>query len=1519
MAASSSTSRSCDVLADRSFGPGVKCDQFDFTVTFEQSIFGIGVSSLFLLLLPLRLWLLRRASTKTRSHPIYAFKIGLAVIVIGLSIARLALWTKQPIIHVAVATSALELIAALALTGLIAFEHSRTTRPGLLTFVYLLSTLTGDVLLVRTLYIRHYVPKIAAVTAAGLAAKFILLCVDSWPKTAYLLPSDYPLGPTDTAGPFNRLFMWWLTPILFLGNKKILGLDDIDTLDHGLHSELLRDQMQAAWEKYKTKESYPMVFAGVSCLKWAILRTVPVRACMIALSYAQTFLITDAIVYLETPARFRNKNHAYGLIGAAALIYGGVALATAKYYYNVFRMITMFRGATASLIYTKALSADMDHGNLAAVTLMSTDIDRIAISLVQASELWAQFTQIGIGIWLLWRQLGATAVAPTLVAFFCFFLQSQTAKRMGPSQARWVRAVQHRVGVTSSALRSIKSVKLTGIALNMGMFLQQERVTEIKQAMRFRKLTVMTWAVSSIPNLLSSLIVFAAFAIEAKVRGTPPLTTAQAFTSLTILALLTTPSMMLLQTLPQVAAATGCIKRVQNFLLAKGFQDGREFSGDQDRRSGSSNEKSASLAGDDIPTATLSVVDLVAKTYPPKVAGKTLSGFPPGAGFPGGAGKTKGEKKAWFSRKEAKKGPTDATKPTAAEGTKLPAISEAPISKEMGGSESEAEKKPEVPVGPKTPISFSAKKGSVTVILGPVGSGKSILLKTLLGELHPQSGTVRIATPYVGYCGQAPWLRNATLRDNIIGAGTFDRVWYRTVIHLCALEYDLSQMPRKDLSLIGSRGITLSGGQKHRVALARALYSRCELLVLDDFLSSLDRKTQRHVAQGLLGKDGYVARHGCTVVMATHITNFLHLADNIVVLDSRGSMTYTGPPGNWTSQNEDIKKGQDEDVADTPIAEHTLKPEDFEEDDGKEHMAMFDENVDNIKRQTGDVGVWLYYGKSFGIVVTLVLIVFGAITVFTTNFQRLWLQWNTGVSNPSLGKFLGIYAMFVVLAFVFQIATMAEVFLVMLPKSASYLHQILISATMKAPISFFEATDSSILLNRFSQDMTLVDFNLPMSSMMVYLQVATCIMSMALIATGSSFMAISIPGVILALYWIQRFYLRTSRQVRLLDLEHKTPLYQHFTETLEGIATIRALGWQTHFDAAALRRLNNSQRPYFLLYCIQRWLSLVLGLLVAGVAVLLVALALCVPTHSSPGALGVALSSVLGFNLALTMLIQAWTEAETSLGSVARTQAFEKHTPAEPEPEHPIDPGPEWPVGALSVKDLGFAYADGTPALRGVSFALEAGMKIGICGRTGSGKSTLLASLMRLIDPTSGAILIDGIDLATVPRQTVRDRLICLPQDALVFEATLAFNLDPNGLSSPAAYGEVLAAVGLGDLQTRYAEGEAIKPDALSHGEQQLLAMARALLRKRAMGGRCVLVLDEATSNMDLETEGRIQKVIKEEFRGNTVVTVAHRLDTIREADAVVLLDNGKVVTVGPPGEVLALMGGRKAEFEVEG
>lgn len=228
-----------------------------------------------------------------------------------------------------------------------------------------------------------------------------------------------------------------------------------------------------------------------------------------------------------------------------------------------------------------------------------------------------------------------------------------------------------------------------------------------------------------------------------------------------------------------------------------------------------------------------------------------------------------------------------------------------------------------------------------------------------------------------------------------------------------------------------------------------------------------------------------------------------------------------------------------------------------------------------------------------------------------------------------------------------------------------------------------------------------------------------CAAQLALIAIGSDYMAATIPVTLLALYWVQKYYLRTSRQIRLIDLEAKSPMYQHYTETLEGLMTLRGLQWQNKFEDEALKRLDESQKPFYLMSCIQLWLNLVLELIIAALAVILVTMAFCIPKSSNAGSLGVALTTILGFNNSLQQVIVNWTRAETSIGSIARIKSYEENTPNENLGPGSARPSEPWPNGTLEVSGVTVEYSNGNTALEDLSFKVEAGQWFGICGKTG--------------------------------------------------------------------------------------------------------------------------------------------------------------------------------------------------------
>ena len=396
--------------------------------------------------------------------------------------------------------------------------------------------------------------------------------------------------------------------------------------------------------------------------------------------------------------------------------------------------------------------------------------------------------------------------------------------------------------------------------------------------------------------------------------------------------------------------------------------------------------------------------------------------------------------------------------------------------------------------------------------------------------------------------------------------------------------------------------------------------------------------------------------------------------------------------------------------------------------------------------------------------------------------------------------------------------------------------------------------------------------------------------------------------LLLVLYCIQKFYLRTSRQLRFMELESQAPLLTHCSETLSGVTTIRAFGWQTSNHRKCVELLDNSQRPFYLMLCIQRWLGLVLDLTTAALAVIVVSMAMTLRNTASAGSVGVSLLSILTFNTQLSWLITGWTSLETALGAVARCMNFEKSTASEDLPDETAQPPIDWPQkGELKLADLSASYSsDGENVLKSISLSINPGEKVGICGRSGSGKSSLLLTILRILDNNSGSMELDGIDLATLPRQTIRERLTAIPQEVITVPGTLRGNIDPLATSTAEAINSALAEAGLLDLVDQRGGLDAeFKTLGLSQGQLQLFAVARALLRKSKL-----LVVDEMTSSVDAVTEEKMVEVIRREFAQSTVLAVAHRLKTIRAFDKVVVMEQGRVVEVGAPDDLLRVEGG---------
>ncbi|KAM4057529.1 ABC transporter [Hirsutella rhossiliensis] len=804
-------------------------------------------------------------------------------------------------------------------------------------------------------------------------------------------------------------------------------------------------------------------------------------------------------------------------------------------------------------------------------------------------------------------------------------------------------------------------------------------------------------------------------------------------------------------------------------------------------------------------------------------------------------------------------------------------------------------------------------------ILGPVGCGKSTLLKGILGETLILGGTVWVVSKEVAFCNQSPWISNGTIRDCIIGPSEFETDWYDVVIQACALDVDLQQLPSGDATRVGSKGVSLSGGQKQRLEIARVLYSRKQIAIFDDVVSGLDAITRSVVMMRVFGPSGLLRRLGTTTILATHMVDRLEMADLIVVLDEQGRMIEQGPPNSFPPSDHRIK-----DILGSPPNETTFQSSapSAERSPEQTHDQSASTQQD---RQIGDIAIYKYYFSSLG---WLSFFIFGLFVVLNTAFESmqyawltLWSQSNEKYGDVRTAYWLGLYALFAAIRVVSLITAVYYLYVVIVPRSAQNLHLVVLRTAMRAPMGFILRTDTGTLINRFSQDMQLVDLSLPGALVNTSYRFAGCLGVAALAIVALPYFAAVIPLMAGVLYFLQRFYLRTSRQLRLLELESKAPLYSHVLETIDGMISIRAFGWGARYTEKSLNLLDTCQKPFYLLLCVQQWLAVVLGLIVAVLATLLTSLPIVLrASNISAGFIGIALVNLMTFGESLAGLITVWTELETSLGAVSRVKTFSEDTAQE------VDPGERppsgWPAqGSLTFDNWSASYHEyaNTPRIK-ITASILPGQKVAVCGRTGSGKSSLISSVLGMVNGSGGRIVLDGIDLSTLPRDDIRKNVTCVTQDPFLFSGSVRLNLDPLAESSDDEMRASLERValwttlqrGAGDdeLTAARALDSEMNDLRLSHGQAQLFCLARAMLRKSPL-----IMLDEPTSSVDATTESEIQKIVAMELQNSTVIMVTHRLSGISAFDRVAVLDQGVMVEYGPPDELLAIRNGALAKL----
>ncbi|KAL5448960.1 hypothetical protein PMIN07_004119 [Paraphaeosphaeria minitans] len=806
-------------------------------------------------------------------------------------------------------------------------------------------------------------------------------------------------------------------------------------------------------------------------------------------------------------------------------------------------------------------------------------------------------------------------------------------------------------------------------------------------------------------------------------------------------------------------------------------------------------------------------------------------------------------------------------------------------------------------------VNMTVAKGQLIAVVGPVGSGKSTLLKAILGETPYYKGEVHLSNANIAWCEQESWLINGTVQRNIIGFSSFDAALYSEVIWCCDLLSDLLTLPKGDQTNIGSKGLSLSGGQRQRIAIARALYSGRDFFIFDDIFSMLDMRTQNKIFSRVLGPNGLMRKRGATAILATHAERFIRYVDHIIVLSGKGTISEQGSLAELSRAGGYVAASavdtSSESSMDT-VPDDTDPKVEF----ASSNSATANEAAPLEKaRQIGDFNVYRYYFSFLSWKIGIIFLVLQFSYAFLNTFPTVWLKWWTDANDHSThdrsALYIGVYSAFQISALVASASVTWWSFNVMAVQTGLKLHDIVVKTVMAAPLKFFSTTDSGNTLTRFSQDFQLLDMSLPLALMVVVTNALICMARIALIATASAWIFLSFPFLFTVFYFVQKYYLRTSRQMRLLDIEQKAPLYTQFAETLGGLATIRAYSWTQHTIEHSNKLIDNSQKPYYLMYAIQRWLSLVLDLIIAALAILVVGVAIALRNAISPGFTGVSLTQIISFSSYLKLMVMFWTQMETSIGAVARIKQFGEQTASEHDSDVQVPPQ-DWPsCGEVTINNVTAKYApdkDAT-ALSYVSLTIRPGEKIGIVGRTGSGKSSLILTLFRMLDVSSGSITIDGLDISTLKREEVRRRIVGITEAPFIMPGTVKENLDPYAEADDESRTSALRKVGLWDTVESIggldADMEGLK---LSVGQRQLFNIAGALVKNAGK----VLIMDEATSSIDEATDKIVQRAIREEFKDRTVIYVAHRLDAILDFDRVAVMDKGSVVEIDEPKKLLA-------------
>jgi len=1251
-------------------------------------------------------------------------------------------------------------------------------------------------------------------------------------------------------------------------------------------------------------------------------------------------------------------------------------LATQRYRHQAIKTGVALRSAMVNVIYKHALALSpsgkrgLTSGEIN--NLVAVDAQKLYEVTQELHLVWALPLSIGLVTWFLCMVMGpSTLVGIFSLAGFLPIIKAVT-KKMTNARDKRVKLSDERVEIIVSMLMGMRNTKLNGYESKYQARIEAVRKKEMRYLAREQAWWATTLLMTVSSPVLATALTFATFVLTSSPENPHILTAADTFGVLLLFAGLRFPINYAGRLIGAVAQTISAIRRIASFLdrpLREGCQDGK-----------SKNDNCQSDSLSEIESLPLVLTRAHFRVGVP--------GVPGASGGQAASGRQSIEAipedtTMYFEMSTVDTKADNSTDVKAVEKDETQTIASA---LENGGSRDNlsftvGEFNFQLRRGEVMVVCGPVGSGKSTLINGILEEAEELPLPREPSEDGSTAAPIPMVqkSGRIAYAPQDPFILNLSLRENILFGSDLDLNRYNRVLDVCALRPDIEQLGGSDLVQIGERGVTLSGGQRQRVSLARAAYkadtSAC--LILDDPFSALDSGTGKAVFEKLIAAPDALLKNSA-VLLVTHASHFIsNKAVDKILLLVNGKNEFIGTWEELTTFNDEEHDEQTRRAVDhiqSQVRENTdeeLKKEDSvkdEDDDSgdQSHMSALDgskkhgydeaspsDNKKIMQKELREHGLssmktwFLWFQRAGGIWFGATIVMLMAIDrFFYVAVEWFLAQWTGGAFEPTdiLGiefpaQIDGFSAQSMYLKVFFAIIFVSILFTGIRSEFAvtggvratKNVFNSMLGSVLRAPMSYFETIPMGRILNRFTYDTDVNDVTL---TQMISMFIISCSWFVASISVQLSILPWSalVLFPVIGMYLLFMYYYRlTGPDLQRIDALSRSPLQSMVSECLEGSTSIRIFHQDSNFmrKFEAIVDVNSSALLNYV--AVQRWLSIRMELLGSVVVLFATVIVVCLNDRlqTSPGLVGLLITWCSAFTITLNFLVQTFSETEAAITAIERVDAM-ADLPSEKamETSAEVQPPQEWPQnGLLEFCNVSLRYRKGLPlALNDLSFCIPAGKTCGIVGRTGAGKSSITVALFRLveIEPGTGSILLDGVDLTKLGLSDVRGRgMSIIPQDPFLAGATLRECLDPFEQCTDDEILEALDSVRMGPSNVKssalspYSIIDTISPDDLlatkleeggsnySVGERQLLNLARALLSQPR-----VLVLDEATASIDGETDAFIQKMLRTRFPKTTLLTIAHRLNTIMDYDCVLVMDAGKASEFDAPAKLLENSGG---------